>query len=277
MNLASSTSITALAAVLLFACGDDASGTGGGDAATGSGSTSSHSTSASQSGSTTGGGQSQGGEGEGGDGQGGDAEGGGGGKPGPVACAEAEDGDPCASPGETCGATECFGCSKLCDGSTMTWSVTCSEAPECEPDAVRWGGVCDDFCGPFECGPYDVETTCGTESITAECGPFGWVYPTECAPDCRNAIGPEACGAMLDCIWIQPCEGSDRLDPRCVSLAAPLGRGGIANELCSADLCPEGTVCVEYGINPGQPASGDCSNAATAAATCEGNGVDSTP
>lgn len=191
--------------------------------------------------------------------------GGSGGSAAAVACVDAQDGDPCDSPGDMCGAEDGYGCSKFCNETT--WSVSCTEQPACPEEPPASAGPCDAEYGPTPCGPYEVETECGIESISAECTILGWVYPTECAPDCSVALDAESCGAILDCVWIKPCEGE--FEPRCASLASPLDQGGIANQICDQIECPVGSSCLSFAINQDAPPSGNCEGTGSAWVTCE--------
>ncbi len=254
--LRSTTSLLALTltSAALIACGDDSTSSGsGGAGGDDPGSTTTGTTTTTSTG--TGTGTSTGTSGGGGGGT-------------AVACEDAVDGDPCATPGESCGAIECYGCSSFCaDGE---WNVNCTEEPACDSDPVAWGTVCDSFCGPFDCGPYDVEAACGVESLGAECGPFGWAYTgSECFPDCRAAGDAESCGALLDCVWLVPCEGSDDMTPRCASLGAAPAAGGVVQQFCDDQPCPMDQVCVELGVNPSDLASGDCSGSGSLATVCD--------
>lgn len=193
---------------------------------------------------------------------------GGGGGGAAVACEEAVDGDPCAASGDSCGAIECYGCFTRCDEGV--WNVECTEQPACDPNPVGWGTTCNSYCGPLDCGPYEVESTCGVETLAAECGIFGWAYTgSACLPDCRAAADADSCGALLDCVWLVPCEGSDDMAPRCASLAAEPAEGGMIQKLCDDQPCPVDQVCVQLGVNPNDLTSGDCSGSGSIATVCE--------
>jgi len=107
---------------------------------------------------------------------------------GPVACDVAQDGDPCAVPGDSCGeGFECEGTDKVC-GDDLKWHVSyysyddccydqcCYEGPyycpEVLPEPYTWCDPC--FDGP-QCD-YQIETECGLQSVTAYCDDIDWTW-----------------------------------------------------------------------------------------------------
>lgn len=178
----------------------------------------------------------------------------------PVPCESAKDGDACASPGESCGAIECYGCSTFCkdDG---TWSVSCSEPPACPLEPVAQASGCDPFCGPYTCGPYTVETSCGPETVTAECSPVGWGYPVQCQADCGAQADANSCDATLGCAWVVPCTTSPVQTIGCYPFPFEIST-------CPFATCDAGETCVEVYVNPTDLRSSDCSGAAAIAAMC---------
>lgn len=178
----------------------------------------------------------------------------------PVPCEVAKDGDPCATPGESCGAIECYGCASLCQ-EAGTWSVSCSEQPTCAAEPVAQTSPCDPFCGPITCGPYVVETSCGTETVTAECSPVGWGYPLECQADCAAAPDAKTCDETLGCAWVVPCTTSPVQTIGCYAFPFEIST-------CQFAECDAGESCVEVYVNPTDLRSSDCSGAAAIAAMC---------
>jgi hypothetical protein len=177
----------------------------------------------------------------------------------PVPCESAKDGDPCATPGETCGAIECYGCLSYCQMDA--WAVTCSEQPACPSAPVAQASLCDSFCGPYSCGPYTVETPCGPETVTAECSPFGWAYPLECKVDCASVPDANSCDATLGCAWVVPCTTSPVLTIGCYPFPFEIST-------CEYADCDLGETCVEVYVNPDDLRTSDCSGSAAIAAMC---------
>jgi hypothetical protein len=183
-----------------------------------------------------------------------------GGSPPAVACEEAEDGEPCAMPGESCGAIECYGCYKHC--TERGWSVSCTRAPTCETVVVEQAGACDRFCEPLTCGPFEVTTRCGSVSAEASCSPFGWFYELPCDPDCES-LDQVTCGASLGCAWAVPCldnPNTEPLSPRCIDFPPRVGG-------CSEASCGGGAKCVEVALSH-ELSSGDCSGSGALVALC---------
>ncbi|MFT3775887.1 MAG: hypothetical protein QM820_61875 [Minicystis sp.] len=184
--------------------------------------------------------------------------GGHGGSDSPVSCGAANNGDPCAHDGESCGPAECFGCSKTC--VVGRWLVHCTEPPPCPTEAPAQGSACDSFCGPTSCGPYTVQTTCGPETVQSQCGTFGWLFPTTCKVDCISITDETACDGTLGCLWAKPCSGSDVLQPLCMPVTSGADHCGSG--------CPDGTACADLAVNFVDPKSGDCTNAGVLVNLC---------
>jgi hypothetical protein len=182
-----------------------------------------------------------------------DGGGGTGGGPHGVPCASAQNGDPCDSPGESCGVSECYGCFSQCMND-HSWMVTCNDPPPCPADPLPKHSSCDDFCETNTGCSYTVQTSCGPQTLAPVCGPLGWEYEVSCQTDCGSITDPTACDAAIDCMWIVSCSTSPSQVAMCIPSSNPFGS-------CSAFSCQQGEVCQDVVINPDNPHSMDCSQA----------------
>jgi hypothetical protein len=99
----------------------------------------------------------------------------------PVACSEAQDGDPCAFVGESCGeGYDCGWTDKYCQ-EDHTWSVSeyfddCSCEPYyCPPTLPESGQLCDPCYDSSYC-EYVVDSPCGPLIHFAGCDELDWTW-----------------------------------------------------------------------------------------------------
>jgi hypothetical protein len=116
---------------------------------------------------------------------------------GPIDCENANSGDPCALPGDSCEIDDyCEYTTKYCEDD-LTWSVETSygssscDGPVCDPLVCPSEvPIAGDYCDPcYDYNPqcvYEIETECGFEPVIAVCNSaYTWEVPES---DCLDGL-----------------------------------------------------------------------------------------